>query len=85
MLLDKLTAHLEEVKEYEREPVPASRWRGFKSFLGMYAGEHTAGTEFVIGPLFVAHGAGAMDLISGLFLGNLLAVLSWAFIWCSLY
>ena len=80
MLLEKLSAHLEEVKEYEREPVPASRWRGFKSFLGMYAGEHTAGTEFVIGPLFVAHGAGAMDLILGLLLGNFLAVLSWAFI-----
>jgi purine-cytosine permease-like protein len=80
MLLEKLTAQLEEVNEYEREPVPASRWRGFKSFLGMYAGEHTAGTEFVIGPLFVAHGAGAIDLLLGLFLGNLMAVLSWAFI-----
>ena len=63
MLLEKLTTHLEEVKEYEREPVPVSRWRGFKSFLVMYAGEHTAGTEFVIGPLFVAHGVGAMDLL----------------------
>jgi purine-cytosine permease-like protein len=80
MILEKLTAHLEEVQEYEREPVPASRWRGFKSYLGMYAGEHTAGTEFVIGPLFVAHGVGAMDLLLGLLLGNLLAVLSWAFI-----
>jgi len=48
----------------------------------MYAGEHTAGTEFVIGPLFVAHGVTAGDLLSGLLVGNLLAVLSWAFV-CS--
>ena len=46
----------------------------------MYAGEHTAGTEFVIGPLFVAHGASAGALIWGLLVGNLLAVLSWAFL-----
>jgi len=44
----------------------------------MYAGEHTAGTEFVIGPMFVAHGVSAFDLIIGLLVGNLLAVLSWA-------
>ena len=37
----------------------------------MYAGEHTAGTEFVIGPLFVAHGASAGDLAFGLLVGNL--------------
>jgi len=43
----------------------------------MYAGEHTAGTEFVIGPMFVAHGVSAFDLIIGLLVGNLLAVLSW--------
>lgn len=79
-LLKKLTSNLESVQEYEREPVPQSKWKGWKSFLGMYAGEHTAGTEFVIGPLFVAHGASAADLIWGLLLGNILAVLSWAFI-----
>src|SRR5690606_31774344 len=45
-----------------------------------YAGEHTAGTEFVIGPLFVAHGAGAFDLVTGLLVGNILAVLSWVFL-----
>jgi nucleobase:cation symporter-1, NCS1 family len=46
----------------------------------MYAGEHTAGTEFMIGPLFVAWGASAFDLIFGLLLGNLMAVLTWRFI-----
>ncbi len=46
----------------------------------MYAGEHTAGTEFVIGPMFVAHGVAAGDLVLGLLVGNILAVLSWAFL-----
>jgi purine-cytosine permease-like protein len=43
----------------------------------MYAGEHCAGTELMIGPLFVAAGVSAFDLIGGLLVGNLLAVLSW--------
>ena len=66
--------------EYEREPVPASKWKGWGSFLGMYAGEHAAGTEFVIGPLFLTAGVSAFDLIVGLLFGNLLAVLSWRFL-----
>lgn len=64
-------------EEFEREPVPERALLGFKSFVGMYAGEHTAGTELMIGPLFVAAGVSAFDLIAGLLLGNLLAVLSW--------
>ncbi|GAA5221304.1 purine-cytosine permease family protein [Membranihabitans marinus] len=71
---------LNAVTEYEREPVPSKKWKGWWSFLGLYAGEHTAGTEFVIGPLFVAHGVAAFDLVVGLLIGNLLAVLSWAFL-----
>lgn len=71
---------LNAVNEFEREPIPQSKLQGLKSFLGMYAGEHTAGTEFVIGPLFVAHGVTAPALIVGLLVGNLLAVLSWAFL-----
>jgi purine-cytosine permease-like protein len=67
------------VNEYEREPVPEKARLGFKSFIGQYAGEHTAGTELMLGPLFVACGAGAFDLLVGLLLGNLLAVLSWTF------
>jgi purine-cytosine permease-like protein len=63
--------------EFEREPVPARALLGFKSFVGMYAGEHTAGTELMIGPLFVAAGVSAVDLLVGLLVGNLLAVLSW--------
>jgi purine-cytosine permease-like protein len=52
---------------------------GFRSFVGMYAGEHTAGTELMIGPLFVAAGVSAYDVVVGLLVGNLLAVLSWVF------
>jgi len=66
--------------EFERTPVPKSKLKSWKSFLGMYAGEHAAGTEFMIGPLFLTAGVSAFDLIVGLLLGNLLAVLSWRFL-----
>ncbi|AYN66307.1 hypothetical protein D1013_02355 [Euzebyella marina] len=73
---------IEEIvgEEFERQPVPQSRLKSWKSFLGMYAGEHAAGTEFVIGPLFLTTGVSAFDLIIGLLIGNLLAVLSWRFL-----
>jgi purine-cytosine permease-like protein len=80
MLKEKLLLQLNSVEEYERTPIPENKLKGWKSFIGMYAGEHTAGTEFVIGPLFVAHGVSASDLLLGLFFGNVLAVLSWAFL-----
>lgn len=80
MAQGRIVKNLDSVVEFEREPVPEKEWKGWGSFIGMYAGEHTAGTEFVIGPLFVAHGVGAGDLILGLLLGNFLAVLSWAFL-----
>ncbi|NGO38025.1 hypothetical protein G4L39_01250 [Limisphaera ngatamarikiensis] len=66
--------------EFEREPVPEHALKGPTAFWGMYAGEHTAGTEFMIGPLFVAWGVSAFDLLVGLLVGNLLAVLSWRYI-----
>lgn len=66
--------------EFERVAVPASKLKSWKSFLGMYAGEHAAGTEFTIGPLFLTAGVSAFDLIVGLLLGNLFAVLSWRFL-----
>ncbi len=67
----------ESINEYEREPVPEKALLGFGSFVGQYAGEHTAGTELMIGPLFVASGVSAFDVVFGLLVGNLLAVLSW--------
>ncbi|MDA0658465.1 MAG: hypothetical protein O2931_09325 [Planctomycetota bacterium] len=66
--------------EFERQPVPDYALKGPSSFWGMYAGEHTAGTEFMIGPLFIAWGATASSLIFGLLLGNLLAVLTWRYL-----
>jgi purine-cytosine permease-like protein len=72
-----LAARLDALNEFDREPVADDRLKGAGSFIGLYAGEHVAGTEFVIGPLFVAHGVTASDLILGLLVGNLLAVLSW--------
>ena len=66
--------------EFERELVPENKLKSWKSFLGMYAGEHAAGTEFMIGPLFLTVGVSAFDLLAGLFLGNLMAVLSWRLI-----
>ncbi len=71
---------VEAINEFEREPVPASHLKSWKSFLGMYAGEHAAGTEFMIGPLFLTAGVSAFDLIIGLLIGNFLAVLSWRFL-----
>ncbi len=66
--------------EFEREPVPDSALLGSGKFWGMYAGEHAAGTEFMIGPLFLAAGASLQDLILGLLVGNMLAVLTWRFL-----
>ena len=65
--------------EYEREPVPEKAWLGLRSYVGQFAGEHVAGTELMIGPLFLAAGVSAFDFFVGLLAGNLLAVLSWTF------
>lgn len=76
---NRLIHRLDTLYEFDREPVTGDKLQGFGNFLGLYAGEHVAGTEFVIGPLFVAHGVSATDLFLGLIVGNILAVLSWAF------
>lgn len=75
-----LVDRLDSMYEYDREPISEGKLQGIWNFLGMYAGEHVAGTEFVIGPLFVVHGVTAKDLILGLVVGNILAILSWAFV-----
>lgn len=68
------------MKEFEREPVAPNALQPGRYFAASYAGEHVAGTEFVIGAMFVSWGVGAGDVIAGLLLGNLLAVLSWVLI-----
>ncbi|EWH08625.1 nucleoside transport protein [Catenovulum agarivorans DS-2] len=71
------TQSLEQVNE-EQLPVAKHKLHGWKHFAGLYAGEHVAATEFVIGATFVALGASTIDIILGLFIGNILAMLSWA-------
>lgn len=66
--------------ELERTRIPPSRQLSGKYFLGSFAGEHVAGTEFVIGASLVALGVSTGDLLLGLLLGNLMAVLSWAWV-----
>ncbi len=75
-----LSQRLDALYEFDREPVTKNKLQGIGNFLGMYAGEHVAGTEFVIGMLFVAHGVTVTDMFLGGLIGNILAVLSWAFL-----
>ncbi len=71
---------MDSLYEFEREPVSQDKLQPAKHFMGLFAGEHVAGTEFVIGALFVAWGATARDIFLGLLVGNLLAVLTWTLV-----
>lgn len=66
--------------EFETTPVSAAQLQPARHFAASYAGEHVAGTEFVIGAMFVAWGVGTADILWGLLWGNLLAVLTWGFV-----
>lgn len=70
----------DKLYEFDREPVSQDRLEPGRHFAAVFAGEHVAGTEFVIGAVFVSWGVGARDLLLGLLVGNLLAVLSWTLI-----
>lgn len=67
-------------EEFETQPVSPEKLQGGKTFAASYSGEHVAGTEFVIGALFVSWGVSAHDLILGLIIGNFLAVMTWGLI-----
>ena len=67
-------------QEFETQAVAPEQLQEARQFAASYAGEHVAGTEFVIGALFVAWGVGTYDILYGLLLGNLLAVLTWGLI-----
>lgn len=71
---------LDKLYEFEREPVSEANLQPGRYFAGLFAGEHVAGTEFVIGALFVGWGASAFDIFVGLGLGNLMAVLTWTLV-----
>lgn len=75
-----LIKRLDKLNEFERQPVTEDKLQSGRHFAGVFAGEHVAATEFVIGALFVSRGAHTCDVIVGLVFGNLLAVLSWALI-----
>ncbi len=75
-----LTQRMDQLYEYDREPVAESQLKSGGYFAALFAGEHVAATEFVIGAFFVLHGVTFTDLLVGLLVGNLLAVLSWAFV-----
>ena len=66
--------------EEEQLPVAKHKLHDWTHFAGLYAAEHVAATEFVIGATFVALGAKTKDILLGLLIGNILAVLSWTFI-----
>jgi purine-cytosine permease-like protein len=76
----KLTAAMDKLYEFDREAVTPDKLQSGGKFAGLFAGEHVAATEFVIGAFFVLHGIGARDLLLGLLFGNILAVLSWTFV-----
>ena len=67
MNISSITKKLDNLYEFDREPVTQNKLQGIGNFLGMYAGEHVAGTEFVIGILFVARGwaSNLISVISG--------------------
>ena len=78
--LSRFASSMDRLYEFDREPVSPDKLQSGGKFAGLFAGEHVAATEFVIGAFFVLHGVTARDLLLGLFLGNLLAVLSWTFV-----
>ncbi|WP_179347680.1 purine-cytosine permease family protein [Winogradskyella pacifica] len=69
-----------ESLEDEQLPIAKHKLHNWTHFAGIYAAEHVAATEFVIGATFVALGATTKDILLGLLIGNILAVLSWTFI-----
>jgi NCS1 family nucleobase:cation symporter-1 len=71
---------MDTLYEFEREPVSEDKLQPGRYFAGLFAGEHVAGTEFVIGAMFVAWGVTAFDIFVGLLIGNLMAVLTWTFV-----
>lgn len=75
----RMTRNFAELDE-EQLPIAKNKLHGGKHFAGLYAGEHVAATEFVIGATFVSLGAGTRDILLGLLIGNALAVLSWTFL-----
>jgi purine-cytosine permease-like protein len=79
MISDTNTSSFAGMRQ-EQLPIPKHKLHGWTHFVALYAAEHVAATEFVIGATFVALGASTMDILVGLMIGNVLAILSWTLI-----
>lgn len=77
-----VNAVVETAENHERARLPAHRTKGGDHFAALYSAEHVAGGEFVVGVAFASWGASPIQVILGLIIGNLLAVLCWALV-CS--
>lgn len=63
---------------YHHRRLPVKHTLGAGHFVALYSAEHVAGGEFVIGIAFAQWGVSPQEILYGLLLGNILAVLSWA-------
>ncbi|UJH70274.1 cytosine permease [Ornithinimicrobium sp. INDO-MA30-4] len=72
----------QQIQGMDAEQLPAGEheMHGPAHFAGLYAAENVAGTEFIFGATFVILGASLVDVLVGLAIGNLLAVLSFRFL-----
>ncbi len=73
-----------EGMDAEQLPAGEHETHGAGHFAGLYAAENVAGTEFIFGATFVILGASIVDVLIGLAIGNLLAVLSFRFLAASI-
>lgn len=82
MSSDASTRVDEQIQEMDAEQLPAGQHETHRPghFAGLYAAENVAGTEFIFGATFVILGASLVDVLIGLAIGNLLAVLSFRFL-----
>lgn len=71
----------QQISGMDAEQLPAGKHElhGPGHFAGLYSAENVAGTEFIFGATFVILGASLVDVLIGLAIGNLLAVLSFRF------
>lgn len=69
-----------EAMDAEQLPAGEHELHGPGHFAGLYSAENVAGTEFIFGATFVILGASMVDVLIGLAIGNLLAVLSFRFL-----
>ncbi|MDY5987125.1 hypothetical protein [Sporofaciens sp. SGI.106] len=74
----KRNLNAQAVLETDR-PISEKKLSGIGDFLGLYGGEHIAATEFVFGATMVTWGCSAKMILLGLFIGNILATLSFTF------